>query len=188
MTKRGQQGIYRVFEVSLGWCAAARNAKGICAFVLPVSDAERAEAETRRLCPRKRKSRSGLRELVKAVRRYFNGWRTTFDDFALDLSAGTAFQQRVWSIARKIPYGQVRSYRWIGLEMGRPEAARAIGGALAANPVPLLVPCHRVVGIDGSLGGFSAAGGIEMKARMLELERVRIHGEGRNRRVLAPGK
>ncbi len=71
--------------------------------------------------------------------------------------------------------------------MGRPDAVRAIGAALGANPTPLLVPCHRVVCADGTLGGFSAEGGLDLKARLLELERVRMTGEGTARRVLAPG-
>ena len=126
-----------------------------------------------------------MRELVKAVARYFDGWRTEFDGFPVDFSAGTAFQQRVWAIARRIPYGQVRTYRWIAMEMGRPEATRAIGTALGANPVPLLVPCHRVVNGDGTLGGFSAEGGAALKAKMLELERVRLVKFGGRLRVLA---
>ena len=177
--------IYRVFETALGWCAAARNARGICGFVLPAAEPGRAEAKIQRRCRDTRPSRSAMPKLVNAVRRYFNGWRTSFDDFAVDLSSGTAFQQRVRSLTRRIPYGQVRSYGWIGLEMGRPEATRAIGGALAANPVPLLIPCHRVVQEDGFLGGFSAEGGIEMKAAMLELERIPMAGQGDVRRVIA---
>ena len=166
----------------MGWCALARSEKGISAFVLPVPMPEDAEAQVQRRCEGYGGSRRALRELVEAVRRYFHGWRTGFDRFVLDLSAGTEFQQRVWSITRRIPYGQVRTYRWIGMEMGRPGATRAIGAALGANPTPLLVPCHRVVNADGSLGGFSAAG-LDLKAKMLELERISIHGEGAKRRV-----
>jgi len=126
-----------------------------------------------------------MRRLVKAVQRYFDGWRTGFDEFAVDLSGGTPFQRRVWSVTRRISYGEVRTYGWIGLEMGRPKALRAIGAALGANPVPLLVPCHRIVGGDGSLGGFSAEGGEELKAAMLALERVRLVRQGGRVRVLA---
>ena len=103
----------------------------------------------------------------------------------MDLSSGTAFQQRVWGIIGRIPRGQVRTYRWIGMEIGRPEAARAIGQAVGANPIPLLIPCHRVVGSDGSLVGFSAAGGIGLKVKMLELEKVRMHRAGTEWRVMA---
>ena len=178
---------YDVFRVSLGWCAAARSAKGICRFVLPVETAEAAEAEILGSVAGLRvlRGKSGFRLLAQAVARYFDG-RTAenFDKFPLDLSSGTPFQQRVWSVIRRIPRGQVRTYRWIALKIGRPQAARAIGRAVGANPIPLLVPCHRVVGSDGSLVGFSAGGGVDLKTKMLEIERVRFRGEGTRRRVM----
>ena len=151
--------VYRVFEVAQGWCAAARERAGVCAFVLPVRDAEQAREAALRMQPGAGESRRALAGLVRAAGRYFDGWRTDFGEFRVDLSGGTEFQQRVWGMTRRIGYGQVRTYRWIALEMGRPEAVRAVGAALGANPVPLLVPCHRVIGADGFLGGFSAAGG-----------------------------
>ena len=180
-----KETLYRVFKVSPGWCAAVRGSGGVLAVVLPVETREGAERAIRSKCPGAKGSRSAMRKLVTAIRRYFNGWRTEFNEFQLDLSSGTLFQQRVWAVTRRIPYGQVRTYRWIGMEIGRPKAVRAIGGALGANPVPLIVPCHRVVNADGSLGGFSAEGGVELKAGMLELERVRMVGEGADRRVMA---
>lgn len=175
----------RVFEVESGWCAAARGAGGICAFVLPVRNAARARRAVLRMLPKARESRRAMCNLVRAVERYFNGWRTEFDEFALDLSGGTEFQQQVWNTARQIGYGQVRTYRWIALEMGRPDAMRAVGTALGANRVPLLVPCHRVIAGDGFLGGFSAEGGEELKAAMLDLERVRMVRQNGRVRVLA---
>jgi len=178
----------RVFEVEGGWCAAARTPAGICAFVLPLSDAETVEAKILSVREGAVLSKRGLGSLVAAVRRYFDGWRTEFSGFKLDLSRGTEFQQRVWSIVRRIPYGHVRTYHWIGMEMGRPDASRAIGGAMGANPVPLIVPCHRVLHSDGTLGGFSAEGGVETKAAMLQIERLRIFGRGEKRRVAIPRK
>jgi O-6-methylguanine DNA methyltransferase len=189
----GSQPVYDVFRVSLGWCAAARGGKGICAFVLPIPGAQTAEAEILALtaqlllagAPAPRRAPSALRRLAEAAARYFDGEAVHFDEFPVDLSSGTSFQRRVWSVIGRIPYGQVRTYRWIGVETGRPKAARAIGQAVGANPVPLLIPCHRVVGSDGSLAGFSAAGGIGLKAKMLELEKVRIHRAGTRWRVMA---
>ena len=190
MTKAESGPVYDVFQVALGWCAAARGGKGVCAFVLPVQSAQMAEAELLSVAkpgaPAPRRSPSALRPLAEAVERYFDGWTVkNFDKFSMDLSSGTAFQQRVWSVIGRIPYGQVRTYRWIGMEIGRPEAARAIGGAVGANPVPLLIPCHRVVGSDGSLVGFSATGGIGLKMKMLEIEKVRLHQAGSRWRVMA---
>lgn len=176
---------YERFETEFGWCAGARGTRGLCAFVLPMPSARAAEAEIRARHPGAVREPEAFVELIDAVTRYFQGWTTEFDGFELDLSAATAFQQKVWTLVGRIPYGQVRTYHWVGMEMGRPEASRAIGAAVGANPVPLLIPCHRVVAADGALCGFSACGGIDLKARMLELERVPLHGEGRRQRVLA---
>jgi len=182
--KRREQ-VYRIFEVSWGWAAAARGHGGLCAFVLPMASREEAETDIHTRAPSFEPSKSALRDIVTAVRRYFQGWRSDFGDIRLDLSAGTAFQRKVWSIVRRIPYGEVRTYRWISLEIGRPRAARAIGGAVGANPIPLIVPCHRIVNADGTLGGFSAPGGVELKRRMLKLERAPMSGEGARTRILA---
>ena len=86
----------------------------------------------------------------------------------VDLRAGTAFQQVVWRMLQTIPYGETRSYAWVARQIGKPKATRAVGAACGANPVPIVVPCHRVVGSDGSLGGFS--GGLALKRRLLALE------------------
>jgi len=184
--RKRRERVYRVFELSWGWAAAARTREGLCTFILPETSREIAEKKIRaRVGNDFEPSKSALRDVVSLARGYFRGWLTDFEDLRLDLSPGTAFQRRVWSLVRRIPYGEVRTYRWIALEMGRPEAARAIGGALAANPIPLIVPCHRIVNADGTLGGFSAGGGVELKRRMLKLERVPMAGEGARTRILA---
>jgi O-6-methylguanine DNA methyltransferase len=102
------------------------------------------------------------------LKRYFTGEPVRFR-VPLDLSTGTAFQRKVWRVLQQIPYGQTRSYAWVARQIGSPRATRAVGIACGANPVPILVPCHRVVRSDGSLGGFSA--GVGWKARLLALER-----------------
>jgi len=88
----------------------------------------------------------------------------------LDLRSGTPFQQRVWAALRAIPAGHTRSYSEIASAIGSPKAARAVGGACGANPIPLLVPCHRVLASGGKLGGFS--GGLDWKRRLLAAEEV----------------
>jgi O-6-methylguanine DNA methyltransferase len=97
---------------------------------------------------------------------YFAGTRTSFD-VPLVLR-GSAFQQRVWSELCRIPFGEVRSYGRIAKAIGRPTAARAVGRANATNRIPIIIPCHRVIGADGSLTGFG--GGLGLKARLLSLE------------------
>ena len=89
----------------------------------------------------------------------------------LDLTGATPFQRAVWRQLQLIPAGQTRSYAAIARAIGRPRAARAVGAACGANPIPLLIPCHRVIASDGSLGGFS--GGLDWKRRLLALELVR---------------
>ena len=108
-----------------------------------------------------------LRAASEQLGEYFRGERHKFS-LPLDLSAGTAFQQEVWRAAIEIPYGQPISYGELAVRIGRPNAARAVGGALGRNPLLIVVPCHRVVRGDGSLGGFGA--GLPVKRALLELE------------------
>ena len=107
--------------------------------------------------------------LAGRLRRYFEGECVIFDE-RLDPSIGTHFQRRVWAITRAIPRGETRTYGQIAREAGSAGAARAVGQAMARNPWPIIVPCHRVVGHDGRLTGFG--GGLPMKQRMLEMEGV----------------
>jgi methylated-DNA-[protein]-cysteine S-methyltransferase len=100
------------------------------------------------------------------LEQYFAGERTSFDlELALE---GTEFERRVWDEVRAIPYGSTASYAEIAARIGRPGACRAVGRANALNPIAVVVPCHRVIGSDGSLTGY--AGGIEMKRALLDLE------------------
>jgi methylated-DNA-[protein]-cysteine S-methyltransferase len=101
------------------------------------------------------------------LRHYFKGQPVDFN-LKLDYNVATVFQRQVWCVARTIPYGATRTYGWIAEMMGDPESKRAVGQALNANPLPLLVPCHRVVAAKGRLGGFS--GGPEMKLALQKLE------------------
>jgi len=98
---------------------------------------------------------------------YFSG-RPTDLSVPIWFAWGTVFQKEVWEAVKKIPYGQTRSYAWIAQQVGRPKAVRAVGNAVKANPLFLLIPCHRVVRSDGSLGGFYH--GLEVKKWLLRLE------------------
>ena len=108
-----------------------------------------------------------LDEAAKQLADYFGGRRRDFD---LPLApAGTPFQREVWSALRAIPYGQTRSYKDIAAAVGRPAACRAVGMANNRNPLPIVVPCHRVVGASGALTGYAA--GVEVKRQLLDLEK-----------------
>lgn len=112
--------------------------------------------------------RAVFRQLRTQLREYFDGDRQEFD---LPLSPeGTEFQRSVWDALQRIPYGQTVSYRDIAEEIGNPGAVRAVGGANGRNPIPIVIPCHRVVAADGGLGGFSS--GLHNKEWLLDHEGV----------------
>jgi O-6-methylguanine DNA methyltransferase len=104
----------------------------------------------------------------RELEEYLAGQRTFFT-VPVDLSRVPAFERSALEVAARIPYGEVRSYRWIAEQLGQPEAARAVGNAMAGNPIPIIVPCHRVVRSDGTLGGYSF--GLVRKETFLALER-----------------
>lgn len=108
-----------------------------------------------------------LQAAMRQLAEYFEGSRTQFD-LPLDLRLGTPFQQSVWQALLAIPSGRTTSYAALGRQLGRPQAARAVGAAVGRNPVSIVVPCHRVVGTAGALTGY--AGGLERKTALLQLE------------------
>jgi methylated-DNA-[protein]-cysteine S-methyltransferase len=108
--------------------------------------------------------------LVRLCQDYFSGRLADFARVPCDLPAEQSFAGMVLRACRQIAYGRTTTYGELAKQIGRPEAARAVAAALAKNPIPLVVPCHRVTYSDGGLGGFSAPGGVEVKRRMLALE------------------
>ena len=109
---------------------------------------------------------AALAELSRQLGLYFSRLKKSF--FLPLVPVGTPFQQRVWAELQRIPYGSVRTYAEVARALGSPKLARAVGGACAANPLPIVIPCHRVVASGGGLGGYSA--GLEVKRLLLELE------------------
>jgi methylated-DNA-[protein]-cysteine S-methyltransferase len=107
-----------------------------------------------------------MREAIRQLQAYFAGELYAFD-IPLEI-VGTEFQKRVWSALRAIPYGETRSYSKIAGQIGAPRAVRAVGAANGRNPIPIIVPCHRVIGASGDLVGFG--GGLPWKRLLLELE------------------
>ena len=110
-----------------------------------------------------------LARAIAQLHEYFGGTRDAFD-LPLDLQGGTAFQQSVWQALLAIPRGGTTSYGVLGQRISRPAAMRAVGAAVGRNPLSVVVPCHRVLGADGSLTGY--AGGVQRKAALLQLEGV----------------
>jgi len=157
-----------VFRTAFGWCGVVVCDGRVVRAVLP--RARRTDVRTLLGAARTSTRTTGLlAEVREAVVRYFAGERVSFD-VPLDLSQGTPFQRKAWRAALAVPYGEVRTYGQIAALAGRPRAARAVGRAMAANPLPILVPCHRIVAADG-LGGFMGGRrGVALKARLLALE------------------
>lgn len=169
--RRGGEGVriqYTIAGCSLGRLLVAATGKGICAVRLGDSDAA-LEADLLGEYPAAEINRQDefLRNLVEQILRHING-RHPHLDLPLDVQA-TAFQWSVWEKLRDIPYGTTRSYSEIAAAMGRPTATRAVARACATNPVALVIPCHRVIREDRSLGGYRW--GIDRKRALLELER-----------------
>jgi O-6-methylguanine DNA methyltransferase len=160
---------YSVFKTTAGWIAALASDKGLTKNTLPQAEKQKAlfllgvsefDAIPDPIMF------SGLANRFVA---YFNGMRIVFHDVP-DISAASPFQRDVWQAARLIPYGETRSYKWIAEQIGKPGAVRAAGHALGKNPLPIIIPCHRVIGSNGELTGFS--GGLLVKKRLLELEGI----------------
>lgn len=115
------------------------------------------------------KSSQPFKKITKQLQEYFSKTRKKFD-IPLDLSSGTEFQQRVWKTLLTIPYGKTESYKSVAQKINKPKATRAVGNANGKNPIPIIIPCHRVISSDGGLGGYSA--GIHNKKKLLKLEEV----------------
>lgn len=115
-----------------------------------------------------------LAKAVAQLQEYLEGDRTDFD-LPLDLHAATDFQRHVYEELVRVPHGRLTTYGGLARALGRPEAAQAVGQAVGANPVPIVIPCHRVVAADGKLGGFS--GGLPVKVALLAIENVQVDGE-----------
>ena len=147
------------YTTSLGKGAVAANDQGICQVWLP--------GDT---WPANCQSVSELScKAAQQLERYFYGTLHTFD-LPVDLSELTEFRQHVLRLTMQIPYSEIVTYGDLAALAGSPHAARAVGGAMAANPVPIIIPCHRVVATSGALTGYSAAGGLSMKKFLLNLE------------------
>ena len=158
---------YITFNTSMGWMGVLDSAKGLLRTTLPQRSAQEAHQLLGVSVNYATWSPRWFAGLMERLRSYFGGHKAAFPD-RLDFSGATSFQREVWEVTRLIPYGETRSYAWVAEQIKRPGAVRAVGQALARNPLPVIVPCHRVLNIDGKLGGYT--GGIEMKKQLLFLE------------------
>jgi methylated-DNA-[protein]-cysteine S-methyltransferase len=158
---------YAVFKTPAGWCGVAGSAVGLRRAVLPQPDRQAVCLLLTEGLDGAVENTVSFADFMRRFTAYFEGQAVDFPD-ALDIGGATAFQAAVWRTARLIPRGETRSYGWLAGKVGRPGAARAVGQALGRNPLPVVVPCHRVLAVGGGLGGFS--GGLAMKRFLLGLE------------------
>ena len=162
-----QRLFYTIFQTAAGFVGLLGSEAGLRCATLPQNSEEAArkilgsEVSVATLTSRP------FQNLIKRLQAYYEGYPVDFPD-EVDLRGSTAFRRSVWQATRLIPYGETRSYGWIAGQIGQPQAARAVGQALHRNPLPIIIPCHRVIASDGSLGGFGGDEG--MKNYLLNLE------------------
>jgi methylated-DNA-[protein]-cysteine S-methyltransferase len=173
---------FTTFRVKSGRIGLVGSEKGIQRIYLPGLKEEELQKRILSDFPECRRGADFLSQAQRELTEYFSGGRVNFT-FPLDLSKATPFQKRAYTIMGSIPFGEVRTYRWLAGRLGNPKALRAVGGANAKNRWPIVIPCHRVIGSNGFLTGFSAPGGLALKTALLELEGIPVE---KNRVMLQP--
>jgi len=166
---------YHLFETAHGFAALAWNARGVTSFRLPAPRAEETRRSLLRRLPDAVEAEPPAKVvgLIQVIARYYEGERADFSDVALDLGQQDPLFAKIYDMVRRLGWGETTTYGEIAKALGEgPEVARDVGQAMARNPIPLIVPCHRVLAAGGKIGGFSAPGGSTAKVRMLELEGV----------------
>jgi len=159
-----------LFETELGWFALAGSGERVCRLMMGQPSRQAARESILRFTDGPVEFRPWHPDLERRLVSYAEGAAVDFDDIEIDGERYTPFQQRVVANCRRIPRGATASYGELAAKSGSPRAARAVGNTMAANRFPIIVPCHRVVGAAGALGGFSAPAGIRLKEQLLELE------------------
>jgi methylated-DNA-[protein]-cysteine S-methyltransferase len=175
---------FALFDTPIGTCGLTWNAAGVTGLQLPESTAEATRARVRRRWPGVEEVAAPPPEMQRVIERVLTLLRgetaeaETLADIPLDLTAVPDFHRRVYEVARTIPPGRTMTYGEIAKRLDAPHESREVGQALGRNPVAIIVPCHRVLGADGKMGGFSANGGVATKRRILEIEGADAIGAG----------
>lgn len=170
---------HAVFETALGFMALAWNDKGLVRLCLPEKTPDAAERRLLRLAGHgtaegDRTPPQWITVLIADIRRYADGDDVDFSDVPVDLAGVDDFRRDIYAAARNLQYGETTTYGGLAEKAGRKGLFRETGSALGANPIPLVIPCHRILAAGGKIGGFSATGGSNMKEKMLVLEGVRV--------------
>ncbi|CAN5220145.1 methylated-DNA--[protein]-cysteine S-methyltransferase [soil metagenome] len=165
---------YAVFDTTLGRCSLAWNDVGLIAVQFPgASEADdRRRLESRHPGIAETDPPPAIAQAITRIQALLAGGADDLTSVALDLSALSPFALGVYEVARATPPGKTITYGEIAKQLGQPNASREVGQSLGRNPWPIVVPCHRVLGADGKVGGFSAPGGVTTKMKLLEIERA----------------
>ena len=167
-----------MFQTPVGWVALLGSSEGLRRLSLKPTP-EEAMDELGGLSEEATLDQGWFVPVQRGVERYLEGDSRALDGIKLDLDQAPRFFRAAWEACRRIPSGETRSYAWLAAEAGSPLAVRAAGQAMARNPWPLIIPCHRVIGSNGGLHGYGA-GGLKVKAQLLEMERVAAEGPVKN--------
>lgn len=168
---RNEAGI-AVFDSAIGVTGLAWTRRGICSVVMAEPDADAARRRLRRNCPDAEQTDPPpqVAAAIARIRAHVGGALDPMRDIEIDLDHASQFRRDVYDVARGVEPGATITYGEIARRLGNPHASREVGQAMGSNPVPLIVPCHRVLAADNKLGGFSAPGGIATKLRLLSIE------------------
>ena len=163
---------FAIFDSPIGACGIAWNAKGIAGFQLPSATAQATRSRLQKRWTEAIESAPppGVQRVIDRVLTLLNGEAIDLSDIPVDLDDAPEFHRKVYEVARTIPPGRTMTYGEIAKRLGVPHESREVGQALGRNPIAVIVPCHRVLGADGKMGGFSASGGVATKRRILEIE------------------
>jgi methylated-DNA-[protein]-cysteine S-methyltransferase len=166
---------YVIFKTKWGYFGLAGTESALWRSLLPEPEPKKIESRLLKNLPNARFDENYFKALQQQITSYFEGACVEFSpDIPIDFNGSGGFSRKVLAACRNIKFGQKITYSGLAQKAGRPAASRAVGNALAKNPLPLIIPCHRVLRSDGKMGGFSAPGGIPLKKRMLDLERQAI--------------
>ena len=166
---------YSLFPTAIGWCGVLTTERGLLRLYVGYAKRNQLLHDILDGAGSSLKMVPATGMVIDKIKRYCSGENVSFAGCTMDWSSLSPFRQKVLMAALKIPYGSVETYGSLARKIGCPRGSRAVGNALAKNPFPLVIPCHRIIRGDGKPGGFSAGGGVALKNKLLQLEQLSTH-------------